>query len=70
MLPEFTTDGLLPPGDYPLTLDELRRSALVTGSVAGGWNAAWRSQLVENLAILAGQLWQVGNATCPLTRTA
>lgn len=60
MLPEFTTDGLLPPGDYPLTLDELRRSALVTGSVAGGWNAAWRLQLVENLAILAGQLWQVG----------
>ena len=60
MLPEFTADGLLPPGDYPLTLDDLRRSMLVTGPGAAGWNADWRLQLVNNLAIMAGQLWQVG----------
>lgn len=64
MLPDFTADGLLPPGDYALTLDELRRSLLVAGSgdedVYPHWDAVWRRQLVENLEILVGQLWQVG----------
>lgn len=62
MLPDFTTDGLLPPGDYALTLDELRQSMLVVGSGVVGWDAVWRLQLVENLAIMAGHLWQVGIA--------
>ena len=31
MLPTFTTDGYLPPGDYELTLGELRASMLVVG---------------------------------------
>jgi hypothetical protein len=31
LLPPFTTNGLLPPGDYPLTIDQLRQSHLVTG---------------------------------------
>jgi hypothetical protein len=30
-LPSFTAEGLLPTGDYPLTLAELRTSFLVTG---------------------------------------
>jgi hypothetical protein len=61
-LPAFDADGMLPPGDYELTLDELRASSLVTG--AGGtsptWDQQWRSLLVENLAVLVGQLRQVG----------
>ena len=30
-VPLFQADGLLPPGDYTLTLDELRSSSLVLG---------------------------------------
>ena len=63
-LPEFTTDGLLPTGDYALTLDGLRRSILVVGpadaSAYPNWDAPWRRRLADNLAILVGQLWQVG----------
>ena len=60
-LPEFTPAGLLPPGDYPLTLQQLRTSVLVDGpGGARRWDTEWRLQLVENLAILASQLWQVG----------
>lgn len=60
MLPDFTADGLLPPGDYPLTLAELRQSVLVTGTGVLAWDAAWRLQLVENLAVMVNQLWQIG----------
>ncbi len=61
-LPAFNDDGLLPAADYELTLDELRASALVSGSGVGSstWDSRWRAQLVENLATLVGQLWQVG----------
>jgi hypothetical protein len=61
-LPAFDADGMLPPGDYVLTLDELRASALVTGIGVGSptWNAQWRASLVENLAVLVQQLWTVG----------
>ena len=63
-LPEFTADGLLPPGDYVLTIEELRHSMLVTGPTDRerfpGWNAGWRRQLVDNLAVLLKQLWKVG----------
>jgi len=59
-LPSFTREGLLPPGDYELTLKELRRSPLVLGAGRPGWDGAWRMQLVDNLAILAGQLGRVG----------
>jgi len=43
-LPPFTAEGLLPGGDYPLTLDELRSSFLVTGVGVGSatWDAPWR----------------------------
>jgi hypothetical protein len=58
----FTVDGLLPVGDYPLTLDELRRSFLVTGEgvASEAWDAAWRGHLVDGLAVLVGQLWRMG----------
>src|SRR5579884_403790 len=61
-LPGFTAEGLLPAGDYPLTLEELRLSFLVTGAgvQSATWDAPWRSRLVENLSILSRQLWQVG----------
>jgi hypothetical protein len=64
VLPDFTVDGVLPPGDYPLTLPELRSSLLVVGPLAlvaaGAWDAAWRATLVDNLALIVGHLWQVG----------
>jgi hypothetical protein len=61
MLPAFTADGLLPPGDYPLTLEELRDSPLVRGPAHAPvtWNRAWRAHLVDSLAIVVGQLWAV-----------
>lgn len=61
-LPPFTPEGLLPVGDYPMTLTELRESYLVTGRgvQSSTWDTAWRGHLVESLAILADQLWRVG----------
>lgn len=63
-LPPFTSDGVLPAGDYRLTLDQLRESALVLGPGeprdCPGWDAAWRLELVTNLRVLVEQLWRVG----------
>ena len=61
-LPPFTEAGLLPVGDYPMTLAQLRASYLVTGQDVPSptWDVAWRHYLVGNLEILVGQLWQVG----------
>ena len=62
-LPAFTPDGLLPAGDYPLSLAELEDSALVHGPGAAthpNWDAEWRLELVKNLAVLVRQLWQAG----------
>ena len=61
-LPNFTADGLLPPGDYSLTLSELGLSYLVTGLGVSSqcWDSEWRKSLVDNLAILVEQLRQVG----------
>ena len=64
ILPDFTEDGLLPPGDYVLTIEELKQSMLVQGPKGKrrprGWNVGWRMQLVENLGILVRQLRAVG----------
>ncbi len=62
MLPNFNDQGMLPPGDYPLTLEELSQSILVKGpsSASLTWDSAWRAKLVENLATLVAQLRQVG----------
>jgi hypothetical protein len=61
-LPSFTTFGLLPPGDHPLTITELRQSFLVSGQGADvpTWGNSWRGQLVDNLELFVRQLWQVG----------
>lgn len=62
VLPHFSDEGLLPRGDYPLTLDELRGSRLVTGEGVDSatWDVEWRRRLVGGLEVLVGHLWQVG----------
>jgi len=64
VIPDFGPDGLLPPGDYPVTFDELRESVLVRGPGGRGatptWDATWRALLVDNLEALTKQLWSVG----------
>ena len=63
-IPEFNSDGLLPPGDYEITIAELKGSILVAGpqdnKQVPNWDQGWRLWLVENLEILATQLWKVG----------
>jgi len=61
-LPSFNSDGLLPPGDYEMSLGELKSSTLVEGPGGGcpNWDSEWRLKLVENLEVLVGQLWEVG----------
>jgi len=61
-IPPFAANGLLPPGDYVVTFDELRASSLASGpdDRSASWDAAWRLRLIDNLEILSGQLWQVG----------
>ena len=63
-LPPFDADGLLPLGDYELSLEELSESLLVSGpgdsQAYPSWDRPWREQLVNNLGILTHQLWQVG----------
>ncbi len=60
-LPEFTADGVLPEGTFPLTLDEIRESILVRGPGADypQWDSDWRKRLVDNLEILVRELWEV-----------
>lgn len=59
-LPPFTPEGLLPVGDYGLTLTDLRASVLVGGAgLPPTWDAPWRSRLVDNLELLVAQLWRV-----------
>lgn len=45
-LPDFTNDGVLPSGDYKMTLDALEESAIVLGpgqpSEYPVWDASWR----------------------------
>ena len=63
-IPTFQPNGLLPPGDYEVSFDELRRSVLVSGppdtAQESAWDGGWRRRLVDNLEILTKQLWQVG----------
>jgi len=62
VLPEFNTDGCLPPGDYALTLAQLSNSILVVGPRSGSpnWDRSWRAELVNRLEVMVRQLWQVG----------
>jgi hypothetical protein len=63
-IPPFDLDGLLPPGDYEVSLQELRQSVLVQGPGEAreypAWDRPWRERLVGNLEILTHQLWQAG----------
>jgi len=62
-IPGFTEEGLLPPGDYELTIDELASSPLVVGPsdrpADPQWDTPWRAHLVEQFSILVRQLWRV-----------
>ncbi len=61
MVPNFNSDGLLPPGEYEVTLAGLRGSILVNGDgTSPTWDREWRSKLVDNVGILAAQLRSVG----------
>ena len=62
-LPFFTADGVLPAGDYVLTLKELAESFLVRGPDAKlypDWDATWREKLVTNLSVMVLQLRRAG----------
>jgi hypothetical protein len=63
-LPEFTRGGLLPVGDYPMTLAQLMTSSLVRGPRGRRrsryWDVEWRARLVGNLRLVADELAQVG----------
>lgn len=57
---QFNNDGVLDPGTYEATLHDIRSSILVHGCGSPTWDSQWRSQLVDNAAVLIQQLWQVG----------
>lgn len=58
---DFNDFGLLAPGDYSLTIDELKNSLLVKGAQDGTpWDERWRLYLVNQLEIMVHQLWTVG----------
>ncbi len=59
-LPDFSESGVLPRGDYELTLSELTHSLLVRNASRTHWDTAWREKLVSNLSVMVDQLWQVG----------
>ena len=58
----FNNHGLLPPGDYEATFNDLRSSLLVSGPIGKSaiWDTDWRALLVDNLEIMVNQLWTVG----------
>jgi uncharacterized protein DUF6932 len=57
-IPPFNNHGLLPPGEYPATLEEVAASHLVHGGGQDPWDARWRAKLVANLAVCVAVLWQ------------
>jgi hypothetical protein len=62
-VPDFNEEGVLPVGDYVLSVDELRTSGLVVDRTERPtWDAAWRLGLVENFSIMAAQLFSIGIA--------
>ncbi len=57
----FDTRGMLPPGDYPMTLAGIRRSILIAGPPGReSWNRTWREWLLDHFETLVMQLWGVG----------
>lgn len=63
LIPDFLPDGLLPLGDYEVSLAQLGQSTLVLGPrtpVYPTWDTPWREKLVSNLEIMTKQLWTIG----------
>lgn len=61
MILSFNDKGLLSPGDYELTLEEVRHSIVVVGpDDVSDWDREWRETLVNNLEIMVNQLYSVG----------
>jgi hypothetical protein len=47
--------------DFLMTFEDIRRSAMISGPPnRPNWDRAWRILLVNNLELVARQLWQVG----------
>ncbi|HEY0395400.1 MAG TPA: hypothetical protein VGD01_12960 [Candidatus Elarobacter sp.] len=59
-IPPFTVHGLLPVGEYEVTLEELEASHLVHGAGRDPWDAKWRAKLVANLRTCVNVLRQAG----------
>lgn len=62
LIPNFQ-DGVLPLGEYGVTIQQLRDSVLVNGCGElreNSWDKQWRGKLVDNLEVMVNQLWQVG----------
>lgn len=61
MILVFNDEGILPPGDYPMTFSQIRKSLLVKKpkNYGGLWDMPWRLELVNNLEILVKHLWAV-----------
>lgn len=58
---KFNNDNVLDPGTYKATFGQLRSSLLVVGDgTSTTWDSAWRLKLIDNLEVLANQLWSVG----------
>ncbi|WP_231735251.1 DUF6932 family protein [Gracilibacillus massiliensis] len=58
---QFNECGLLPSGDYELTIEQLKKSLLVTGpNDSLRWDEKWRLYLVNQLELMVQQLWSVG----------
>ena len=65
LIPDFTDEGLLPPGDYEVTFEELRKSILVTGPESDSpwgeeWDTEWREHLTRQAETMCFYLWEVG----------
>lgn len=63
MVLTFDEDGMLPVGDYPMTIEDLRDSLLVHGpgeDRCPRWDERWRRKLVDNLETVSKQLWAIG----------
>lgn len=61
MILSFNDKGLLPPGDYEMTFEEIRNSIVVLGPPdESNWDRNWREILVDNLEVMVNQLLNVG----------
>jgi hypothetical protein len=61
LVPPFTNEGVLPAGDYLLTLDELMVSPLVVGwPDEAPCDTAWRQTLAKNVSVMVGHLKHIG----------